>query len=352
MDKKVGNILKYSISIILAVILLWFCFRKVDWSDFMMALRSCRWEFVILSMLSGLLSFLLRGIRWRELLLPIDPSTSTLTCFNAVNISYAINLVLPRVGEVARCGFITARSAREGESGEGKRLASFDKVVGTAALERSADLVFSGLLIAVFLFFTWDRFGAFFSEKVFGAAGGGISTGKILLAAGVLAFAAALVWVSIRYSGSSGFLGKAGDFCKGIFRGFLSCLKMKRAWLFFALTVGIWACYWLEAWLILIAVQGISPAGTSPEMAAGIANLSGLGIVDALFIMLVGNIASLVPVPGGFGAYHFMVSSAMSFVYGIPAGFGMIFATLSHEAQTLTQIVSGGLSYISETVRK
>ena len=168
MDKKVGNILKYSISIILAVILLWFCFRKVDWSDFMMALRSCRWEFVILSMLSGLLSFLLRGIRWRELLLPIDPSTSTLTCFNAVNISYAINLVLPRVGEVARCGFITARSAREGESGEGKRLASFDKVVGTAALERSADLVFSGLLIAVFLFFTWDRFGAFFSEKVFG----------------------------------------------------------------------------------------------------------------------------------------------------------------------------------------
>ena len=81
-------------------------------------------------------------------------------------------------------------------------------------------------------------------------------------------------------------------------------------------------------------------------------HLSGLGIVDALFIMLVGNIASLVPVPGGFGAYHFMVSSAMSFVYGIPAGFGMIFATLSHEAQTLTQIVSGGLSYISETVRK
>ena len=29
MDKKVGNILKYSISIILAVILLWFCFRNL-----------------------------------------------------------------------------------------------------------------------------------------------------------------------------------------------------------------------------------------------------------------------------------------------------------------------------------
>ena len=354
MDKKVGNILKYSISILLAVALLWFCFRKVDWSDFIAALKACRWELVILSMLTGILSFLLRGLRWRQLLLPIDPSTALRTCFNAVNISYAINLVLPRVGEVARCGFITARSARNPEAaeGEGRRLASFDKVVGTAALERSFDMVFSGLLIGVFLIFTWDRFGAFFSEKILGAAGGGIGTGKVLFLVGIVAALAAFVWISIRFSDRSRILKKVGDFCKGIGSGFVSCFRMKRGWLFFVLTAGIWTCYWMESWLILSSLQGISPSGTSPEMAAGIAGLAGLGGIDALFIMLIGNISSLVPVPGGFGAFHFVVSSALAYVYGIPVGFGMIFATLCHEAQTVTQILAGGISYISETVRK
>lgn len=100
MKTKVGNILKYGVSIALAAALLYFSFRGVGWTDFMEGIKACRWEFVILSMLFGLLAFFLRALRWRELLLPIDRETSRLTCFNAVNISYLVNLVLPRVGGV------------------------------------------------------------------------------------------------------------------------------------------------------------------------------------------------------------------------------------------------------------
>ena len=136
MNKKVGNILKYGLSALLAAVLLYFAFREVNWTDFWSALKACRWEYVILSMLFGLLAFYLRALRWRELLLPIDPSTSRRACFNAVNISYVVNMGLPRVGEVLRCGYITRHSAkRTGEDGEERRLASFDKVLGTAALE-------------------------------------------------------------------------------------------------------------------------------------------------------------------------------------------------------------------------
>ena len=42
MNKKVGNILKYGLSILLAVVLLYFAFRKVDWNDFWAALKACR----------------------------------------------------------------------------------------------------------------------------------------------------------------------------------------------------------------------------------------------------------------------------------------------------------------------
>ena len=142
MNKKVGNILKYGISALLAAALLYFAFRGVNWTDFWSALKACRWEYVILSMLFGLLAFLCRATRWRELILPFDSSTTLRTCFNAVNISYVVNMALPRVGEVLRCGYITRHSAKEtDEEGEVRRKASFDKVLGTAALERSVDIV-------------------------------------------------------------------------------------------------------------------------------------------------------------------------------------------------------------------
>lgn len=351
MNKKVGNILKYGVSIALAAALLYFSFRGVGWADFLEGLRACRWGFVILSMLFGFLAFWFRALRWRELLLPIDRSTTRLTCFNAVNISYLVNLVLPRVGEFVRCGYITAHSEKDSKD-QGRRLASYDKVLGTAALERSVDMLALVAVLAVFLLFTWKRFGGFFSEKIFGAASGSISAGKIaILVAGTFAVVAAIL-CAILFADKWKPLAKVRDFCKGIWAGFLSCLRMKGGWKFLLLTVGIWLCYWMMSATILWALQGISPDSVSPELAAAVGTLQTLNLTDAMFLMIAGSLSSIVPVPGGFGAFHFIVSSAISYVYGIPAQFGMIFATLSHESQAVNQILWGCVSWISESLRK
>lgn len=351
MNCKVGNILKYGVSVALAAALLYFSFRGVGWADFLEGLRSCRWEFVILSMLFGLLAFWLRALRWRELLLPIDRTTSRLTCFNAVNISYLVNLVLPRVGEFVRCGYITAHSEKDSKD-QGRRLASYDKVLGTAAMERSVDMLALVSVLAVFLLFTWKRFGGFFSEKIFGAATGGVSAGKIaIFVAGVLSLIVAIS-CAILFADRWKPLAKVRDFCKGIWIGFISCLKMKGAWRFLLLTVGIWLCYWMMSATILWALQGISSDSVSPELAETVGTLQTLNLTDAMFLMIAGSLSSIVPVPGGFGAFHFIVSSAISYVYGIPMQFGMIFATLSHESQAVNQILWGGISWISESLRK
>ena len=330
MNKKVGNILKYGGSIALAAALLYFSFRGVGWADFLEGLRACRWGFVILSMLFGLLAFWFRALRWRELLLPIDRSTTRLTCFNAVNISYLVNLVLPRVGEFVRCGYITAHSEKDSKD-NGRRLASYDKVLGTAALERSVDML---------------------ALNIFGAASGSISAGKIaILVAGTFAVVAAIL-CAILFADKWKPLAKVRDFCKGIWAGFLSCLRMKGGWKFLLLTAGIWLCYWMMSATILWALQGISPDSVSPELAAAVGTLQTLNLTDAMFLMIAGSLSSIVPVPGGFGAFHFIVSSAISYVYGIPAQFGMIFATLSHESQAVNQILWGCVSWISESLRK
>ena len=354
MNKKVGNVLKYGGSIILAAVLLYFAFRKVNWADFWAALKACRWEFVLLSTVFGLCGFYLRALRWREVLLPIDPTPRTLSCFNGVNIGYAVNMVLPRVGEVLRCTYITAHSkkVKDPNTGEEHRQASFDKALGTAVLERSVDVVMLGVLLVVFLIFTWDKYGGFFAEKIFGAASGRFSWIGLAIIALILIAVLLSGWTVIRFANRWKPLGKVKEFCRGLWQGFVSCLRMKRAWWFFLLTILLWLCYWMMSATILWAVQGIDTSTVSSDLASAVSTIRSLNMTDALFLMLAGALSTIVPVPGGFGAFHFIVAGAVSYVYGLPFEFGIIFATLSHESQELNQLIWGGISFASEQFRK
>ena len=332
MEKRVSNALNYFLWLSVAAVLLFFCFKGVDWSAFWDGLRSCRWEFIAMSMGFGALSFWFRGLRWRELLLPIDPSTKRLTVFNAVNISYVANMVLPRLGEIVRCGYITRHSAKD-EGGQ--RLASFDKVFGTVLVDRIWDMLTLGLLVLVMLLPMGGRF-----SQVLGANEAGMKPDvPWLLVGAVLAMALVLclIWF---FRDRNALCGKIWGFLEGILKGVGSCLKMKGWWKFILYTLLIWGCYWMTSVCILEAVQGRLPGFET------------LTLTDALFLMVVGSISTVVPVPGGFGAYHYLISLSLSTLYGIPTEVGLIWATLSHESQALMQVLAGGWSFLHETVRK
>ena len=78
--------------------------------------------------------------------------------------------------------------------------------------------------------------------------------------------------------------------------------------------------------------------------------LDHLTIIDALFLSLVGGLGFAVPVPGGIGAFHFIISLALSALYGIPMEMGVVYATLSHTSQAMTQIIFGLGSYAAESL--
>ena len=111
---------------------------------------------------------------------------------------------------------------------------------------------------------------------------------------------------------------------------------MKRAWLFFLYTAIIWALYWIMSASIVWALQDIE-------------SFAQLTLTDAFFLMIAGSISSVVPVPGGFGAYHGVVAGALHRIWKMPMGIGMVYATLNHESQVLTQAVCGLASYIHES---
>ena len=132
--------LKYTLSLALAAILLWFSFRDVEWHKFMEDLKECHIGFILISMAAGIFAFWLRALRWRELLLPIDPNTKRITTFNGINIGNISNFVFPRIGEFVRCGVIVRRGS-----------ISYEKVLGTVVLERGWELLVMLLMLALVL---------------------------------------------------------------------------------------------------------------------------------------------------------------------------------------------------------
>lgn len=330
MDKKTKNILQYIFWIVVAVVLVYFCLRSIDWDQFILALRQCKWEYVLLSMVLGTLVFYVRGCRWRMLLTPIDPTTSRLTCFNSYNICMAVNLALPRAGEVVKLGYVVKHSALDND---GKRVLSFDKALGTLLIERAWDALITLSMAAVLLAVKWDQFGSYLMGSLSSLGG---TSSLLWMAGGLILLIALLLWLAWKLRERGGIWGKIWGFIGGIGHGLSSFMHMKKVWLFFVYTAVVWTIYWLMSACIVWALQDIEA-------------FAGLNLTDAFFLMIAGSISSVVPVPGGFGAYHGLVAGALLSIWGIPIGTGMIFAILNHESQVITQALCGLCSYIHES---
>lgn len=342
-----SQLLKYVLSVLVAGILLYFSFRGLKWSDFIEAVRSCRPGWLLVAMLAGVASFFFRALRWRRIVLPVDGSVKVHDTFNAVNISYLVNLALPRVGEFVRCGYLARHC----------RAAGYDRLLGTVVLERLWDVLMMFIFVLVLALTMWDRFGTFFVEKMLNPFSARLNLGLGGIALILVIVFGLLLWALYSFREKWKPAAAVWGFMKGLVQGVLSCFRMEKWWLFLLYTLIIWVLYWLMSLSVLYSVQGMDVAGTSAlagsadDLSGAVAGLASLGGTDALFLMLVGSLSSLVPVPGGFGAFHYIVALALSTVYGIPFGDGIIFATLSHESQTLTMILCGTASYIVETVR-
>ena len=325
MKDSFKKVLKYLLSSSLAVVLLWFSFREVDWADFAAELSGCRWGFIILSMAAGAFAFWLRGVRWRQLLLPIDTSVSRITTFNGINIGNISNFVFPRIGEFIRCGVITRRSS-----------ATYDRVLGTVVLERGWELLVMLLMLQFVVVGGFERFGGFFVEQIWTPLSQRLE-GDIWWLFGAMSVAGtAAVYALWRFRATNAFCAKVWGVFQGVLQGFSSCLRMERKWLFFAYTAFIWMVYWLMAACTVWAAPF----------------LDHLTVIDALFLSLVGGIGFAIPVPGGIGAFHFVISLALMGVYDVPMETGIIYATLSHTSQAITQIIFGLISYTYEAIKK
>ena len=322
MTKKAKDILKFILSFLLAVALVWIAFRRVDWKAFLDGLRLTRWGYVIPFLVASVVAIFLRTLRWRDLLRSSGQSVRWLTVWDAYNVGNVANVALPGSGEFIRCGYVVGKSA-------------YGDALGTVVMERVWDFVAIVVIIILALVLDRAKFGPFFVEQVWTPLSEGLNFSLWWLVVLLVVIIGLIIWAVFRFRDRNRLCRKVADALASVGRGFSSFTRMERKGLFLLYTFGIWLMYLLMCFCILKAL---------PE-------LSHLGLEDALFFTAVGNIAAVIPLPGGIGAYHYLVALSVSSIYGGSWETGLLFATLQHELHSVLLLVLGVFSYAGLTLR-
>ena len=277
---------------------------------------------ILVSLVFGVFANLFRGWRWRLALEPLGESPKTANCVYAIFISYASNLVIPRVGEVTRCGVLSKYDG-----------VSFSKSLGTVVSERMIDTLCVGLITGLTLLLQMPVFANFFAEtgtNVDRYAEVLTSAHFYLIVVCVLA-ALVLVFFLVR---NIALFAKVKGILQNIWQGIVALKDIKQIPIYIMYTIGIWVCYFLEFYLAFYAFDFSSH----------------LGVSAGLVMFVVGTLAVIVPTPNGAGPWHFAVMTMMV-LYGVGKEDAGIFALLVHGIQTFLLILLGiyGLSALPFT---
>lgn len=305
----------------LMMLFLWLSFRNAPMGEFIDAMKKISIVPVLGTIAYQIISIVIRGWRWKILLLPSHPELRKRHAVFATTIGYAVNVVIPRGGEIARAVFL-------------KRFASTSLAAGLSSVvaERLIDVATLCLLFASVLPLYQQRL-----EEIFPGVG------RAMLAASATAVAGlAAVWLFGRNPGRAAdwlrmLLGKmwpsrakslarAGE---NFFQGLQGLFLKKSALRMILLTAGIWAMYIVANWTLTLAFP--------------LSKISGLSLLDAGVITVVVAISFSLPSPGGTGTTHFFVSQLLTTLYGIDPAEALAYATLLHLTGIVPTLLLGGL---------
>jgi len=320
-NPKFVKALQFVFFLLVGLVLLFFAFRGIDLNELILQIKQADYRWVALSVSCAVLALVLRAFRWRLLIDPLDEHPKVIHIFHAINVGYLANFVFPRIGEITRCGILN-RTDR----------VPVAKLFGTVIVERIFDVLMSALMFCLILLLRYSEVSDFLSEHVAkpmmsrmpGMAGMGWMIAIVVLATLIIfvsykLFRKQLAKISI--------LRKIKNLIRGVGKGIQSAYRMKNFGMFLFLGFLVFGLYFLQTWVMFFALK----------------STSSLGLGDALFIMVLSAIAIIIPVQGGIGTYHWIVSMGLT-IFGLTREEGMVYATITHSVTSLAFILLGAIS--------
>lgn len=312
--------LQYIVPVLLSVLLLWYLFKKVNFRDAMEIIsHGVDYWWIVAAMVISVFSHIFRAMRWRIQLNALDIHTTMMELTCSVFGCYAMNLVLPRVGELWRCSFVASRSK-----------AHFTVVAGSMVAERLMDTI-TVLTLTLLTFAVAGQALLSFMETF--PVGAGIV--RFLYSPWLwicMAFAVLIVWCLLRKYRESRVLVKIRKWSAEIWNGFYAVVKMQGKWKFLLLSAAIWGCYYLQLYVAFYAFDFTRELCHQNGMV--------LGLLPCLVTFVLSSIGMAVPSNGGLGPWNIAIMFGLA-IYGVPEVEGAAFSILQWSGQTVMLIILG-----------
>lgn len=307
------TILQYVIFLGLGIIIIYRMIAGMsadEKSSMIDAIKQTRLWLLVPVAVAGFLSHFLRALRWKLLLKPLDIRPSTTNTVLSVLIGYVVNLLVPRMGEVAKCTVLARYES-----------VPADKMVGTIVAERTFDVVSLAVITILTFLLQADIIGDYASSLL------GQFAGKTTLFVGAITGLLFLILFMIflyRRNKES----KIARFIKGMADGVSAIWMMKDRGKFLLYTVLIWCLYWSQGMLGFWAM----PATENLTVLAG-------------WVVLIFGSVGMIVTPGGIGAYPALIGSILV-AYGLTLPEGNAYGWVSWMAQAGITVVLGLLALV------
>jgi hypothetical protein len=310
--ESVKSVLKTVLSLFLGLLIIWAMYRNTDMGELWEIVQSANFGVIAVSLVFGLLGNTIRGLRWELFVNSLGYHPPRASIVNATLGNYAVNFVLPRAGDIWRCGVVSKYDK-----------IPFSKTLETFLVDKVVDVVAGLLVVFVSVALYIDFFVSYFQNNPqFAVNVSGIfSSVWVYVILGALLLIVVLLLTVLR---KKNFMVKITDFFNTVKYDLKLIGKMKEKWRIIIYTILLWFCFYLYFYICFYAFDFTRD----------------LGPLAGLIVFAMTNIGISVPVQGGIGPWHFMVISSL-LILGVAENQALAFAGAVFTIQSVWQILYG-----------
>lgn len=320
MKNKVLTVSKYLFFLVLGVGLMIWASRDLKLSEVLAEAKTMNFSYFLVSAVGALAAHFSRAVRWRYLIRSFGYNPHIKNVFLSVLFMYFSNIIIPRSGEVARCG----------------TLYKYEKIpvknlLGTVVVERLFDLLTFALGFFLILVIQFDAVKSLYFGSKFPNILSSILNNRywimVLIVLGI-AFLGVCYFTRKKWLGNKIVL-KLIAFKNELVEGLkkVRALKEKRA--FIGHTIFIWLMYFSMTYVCFYAYEPTA----------------NLGLRAGFTVFVAGSLGMIAPTNGGIGAWHYMVILALG-IFGVEGKEASSIANVAFAAMTGTVIVFGAVSIV------
>ena len=266
---------------------------------------------IVLSLLVGIAANIFRSLRWRMLLISAGIPIKRRRAIELVFISYLINSITPRLGELTRSLLV-----RRGDA------ALSAKAFGTVVIEKLADVLCLVVVVAISVILRWDDTVILVHRSASKLTTDASSAVLYFIIGGVFLLAFIFVWSKV---------DKLRQLIHSLWEGILAILHLESSIGFVGLCGGIWLCNFLQLYLLVPCFE----------------ELANLNVIDSFYLFAAASIGVLLPTPGGAGPWHFVIVKTLTGVFAVHGAVAKLFALVTHGLKTALVMLLGLLAYLT-----